>query len=123
MTLFMVMLGGALGAASRYVLLQLLPPVSQGFPWATWLANIMGSLFIGLCYAIIIDKGLVAEHWRPLLMIGFLGAFTTFSSFALEAVILWQTGSVQVALVYVVSSVFVCIFCAAGSIWLINKLF
>ena len=85
-----VALGGAIGAVSRHGLAHLFPPSIDSFPWATWSANIIGSVLIGICYVLIVEKGLLADHWRPLLMVGFLGALTTFSTFSLDVVILWQ---------------------------------
>jgi CrcB protein len=119
---FAVAIGGAIGAMSRYGLSCLIPPVN-GFPWATMIANILGSILIGICYVLIVDKGLVSEQWRPLVMVGFLGALTTFSTFALDAILIWQNGQLYTSLVYVVSSVFACILCAAGSIWLAQRFF
>ncbi|MGH1485923.1 MAG: fluoride efflux transporter CrcB [Cellvibrionaceae bacterium] len=118
-----VALGGALGAMSRYGLTQLLPPAAlNGFPWATWTANIIGSALIGLFYVLIIEKGVINEQWRPLLMVGFLGALTTFSTFALDSILLWQNNQWFYGLLYILSSVIGCLLCAAGSMWLAQKL-
>lgn len=81
-----VALGGALGALSRYslgLLLKVLPV--KNFPAATFTVNIMGCFLIGLLYGLFLRKWL-PESVRPFLLTGFLGAFTTFSSFILEAV-------------------------------------
>lgn len=118
-----VALGGALGAMGRYGLLKLLPYSSSEFPWPIFTANCLGSIAIGLCYALIVDKGVLPDHWRPFIAIGFLGAFTTFSTFALDAVTLWQQGQSSLSIVYVLSSVIACIMCAAGSIWLVERFF
>ncbi|MEO0442657.1 MAG: fluoride efflux transporter CrcB [Pseudomonadota bacterium] len=117
-----VAIGGALGALCRYGITQLLPPGTHGFPWATWWANVSGSLLIGLCYVVIVDKGLIAEQWRPLLMVGFLGALTTFSSFALDAFLLWQQGQVYISLIYTVSSVITCLLAVALTIQVLQRL-
>lgn len=118
----MVAVGGALGALCRYGITQLIPPQLNGFPWATWLANVGGSLLIGVCYVLIVERGIVAEQWQPLLMVGFLGALTTFSTFALEALLLWQQGQMLTSVVYSVSSVVVCLLVAAVSINVLQKI-
>jgi CrcB protein len=116
-----VAIGGAIGALSRYGLSCLLPPVN-GFPWATLFANIIGSILIGVCYVVIVEKGLIAEEWRPLLMVGFLGALTTFSTFALDAILMWQAGQSYLSIVYVVVSVLGCIAGAVASIYWVERL-
>ncbi len=118
-----IAIGGALGAISRYGLIQLLSPVGNGFPWAIWTANIIGSASVGLCYVVIVEKGIIAEQWRPFMMIGFLGALTTFSTFALDSLLLWQNGQLGTAVIYIVSSVIGCLLCAAGAIWLAQQIF
>jgi CrcB protein len=111
-----VALGGALGAVSRYGLTQLVPIAASGFPWAIWFANVFGSMLMGLLYVLIIERGIIAQQWAPFLMVGFLGALTTFSSFAVEGVLLWQNGQVSIALAYIISSVVTCLLCAGMTI-------
>jgi len=106
-----VAVGGAFGAVLRYAI-SLAVPVKDGFPLATFMVNTLGSLLMGLAYVWMVERGLVSGHYRELLMVGFLGALTTFSSFSLEAVYLIQTNQMQTALVYVVSSLFFCIVAA-----------
>ena len=111
-----VALGGALGAMSRYWLIQFVPLTVNGFPWAIWFANVAGSILIGLFYVLIIEKGIISEQLRPFIMVGFLGALTTFSSVALDSVLLWQNGEASVALAYIISSVVTCLLCAGLTI-------
>lgn len=118
-----VAMGGALGALGRYGLLLLLPYRNSEFPWPIFMANCLGSICIGLCYVLIIENGLLPEHWRSFISIGILGALTTYSTFALDTVLLWHQGEALLSVVYVLSSVVACIFCAAGSILLAQKLF
>ncbi len=118
-----VALGGAFGAMARYgVTTHLLPVNAKTFPWGTLTANVLGSLLIGFCYVIIVEKQLVGAHWRPLLMVGFLGAFTTYSTFALESFLLWQHGQTAHAIIYALSSLVGCVLAIVISIWLANKL-
>jgi CrcB protein len=116
-----VALGGALGAMSRYGLVQLFPVAYSGFPWATWIANIIGSILVGFFYVLITEKGMVSEQWRPMIMIGFLGALTTFSTFALESVTLWQNNQLVNSVLYVISTTLGCLLCTITSIWLTQK--
>lgn len=105
-----VAIGGAIGAMGRYgVTAYLFPVMANRFPLGTLTANVVGSLLMGVCYALIIEKGVLAPEWRNLLMTGFLGAFTTFSTFSLDAVTLWQNGYGQLALIYVAISVCACV--------------
>ena len=114
-----VALGGALGAVCRYWVSDSLLPVSNfKFPYATLSVNVVGSLLMGILYVIIVEKGGLPEQARHLLMIGFLGAFTTFSTFSLDAISLWQNGGQLMALTYVISSVVFCLIAIIFAIWL-----
>jgi CrcB protein len=114
-----IALGGALGAVCRYwVSLSLLPVSSYKFPFATLSVNVAGSLLMGLLYVLIVEKGGLPDQARDILMIGFLGAFTTFSTFSLDAISLWQNGAQLMALIYVVSSVALCLIAIIFAIWL-----
>ena len=85
-TLVAVASGGAIGAILRYAIsVWFVTNYSSGFPWPTLIANAIGALLIGILYVLIAEKGLVAVTWRPFLIIGLLGALTTFSSFSNSA--------------------------------------
>jgi CrcB protein len=114
-----IALGGALGAVCRYwVSLSLLPVSSYKFPFATLSVNVAGSLLMGVLYVLIVEKGGLPDQARHILMVGFLGAFTTFSTFSLDAITLWQNGAQLMALIYVVSSVALCLIAIIFAIWL-----
>lgn len=83
--LAIVMLGGSLGAASRY-LVGLLSARFWGahFPWGTLIVNLAGCFLIGFCFALSDRARLLTPEMRLLLITGFLGALTTFSTFSLE---------------------------------------
>lgn len=94
-----VALGGAAGSAARYGVALLLPhDAGTGVPWATLAVNGAGCLLIGVL--VVLAEG---RHplLRPLLGAGVLGGFTTFSTFAVDAVVLAERGAVWVAAAYV----------------------
>lgn len=101
--------GGALGALSRYWLGSHVHRLWDGnWPLGTLLVNTGGSLLIGIVF-VLLEREQLHPDWRSVLMIGFLGAFTTFSTFSLETVELWQRGDAGIALAYVTGSVFSCV--------------
>jgi CrcB protein len=99
-----VMLGGALGAACRYALsVGLSNPGAGGFPWATFVVNMLGCLLIGLVWRWLIADT-TSSILLPLIVTGFLGGFTTFSTFGLESFILWRSGETGKLMVYIMLS-------------------
>lgn len=102
--------GGALGAVSRYwLMLWVSAQGGMRFPWGTLLVNVLGSCAIGVLYVLISERIVLTEQWRALLVVGYLGAFTTFSTFSLDALLLLQEGRVLPALAYVGTSVLLCL--------------
>lgn len=100
-----VALGGAIGASARFALGSWLVAAPGRFPLATFCANGLGCLLMGALYLVIVERHIVPLPWRPFLMIGVLGAFTTFSTFAIETLTLWQNQQPGLAAVYVIASV------------------
>ena len=102
MTVFAVMLGGAFGAALRYGISQAMnPAVTNGMPWGTLTANVLGCLMIGWLSTTLADA---SEAVRLGVLVGVLGGFTTFSSFGLETIRLLQAGDSMTAGAYVLLS-------------------
>jgi len=115
--------GGALGAMARYaVSIWLLNTSGPKFPYATLTVNVLGSFIMGLLFVVIVERAALPTEMRSLLMVGFLGAFTTFSTFSLDALSLWQNGHLFVALVYVLVTVALCLVAISSSIWLARLL-
>ena len=114
-----VAIGGALGAMARYaVSTWIFNATSHKFPYATLTVNVLGSFIMGILFVIIVERAALPAELRGLLMIGFLGAFTTFSTFSLDALGLWQNGHLFLALVYVLATVVFCLVAISCSIWL-----
>lgn len=103
----LVGLGGGLGALSRYGLgVFLVKWLGTSFPWATLAINLIGCLLIGMAMgAGPGPTGFLSRELRLLGVVGFLGAFTTFSTFGYETVSLLQGGKPALAVAYVLSSV------------------
>ena len=97
--------GGALGAPARYGVAQLVHVAKDTFPWATFWTNISGSFALGLVVLVVVERFPTERYARPFLAIGFLGAFTTFSTFAVETDLLVKDGHAAVGITYAVTSV------------------
>ena len=103
-------LGGALGAISRYWMSSALNQSGQmAFPFGTLSVNVLGSFLIGGLYIYLSERPELSEAYRHLLITGFLGALTTFSTFSLETLLLIEQGHYNTALFNVLSSVIFCL--------------
>ena len=97
--------GGSLGVNARYWLgVAVSRWAGPQFPWATLAINVSGSFAIGLL-TVLLARWLPHPHMRLLVVVGFLGGYTTFSSFSAEALVLWERGERWPCLGYVVGSV------------------
>lgn len=118
-----IAVGGALGALSRYWVVGLVTRLfERSFPYGTLAVNILGSFLIGIGYIVIVERLHVASEWHAILMVGFIGAFTTFSTFSLETVSLMQEGRLMAALTYIFSSVLVCLLATVAGILLAKQI-
>jgi len=106
MAYIVVFLGGGLGAALRHgINLAVARMLGAEFPYATFFINVTGSFVMGLIAAWFAFKGDASQHWRLFLTTGILGGYTTFSTFSLDAALLYERGQLMLAVVYVTGSV------------------
>ncbi len=99
-----VAVGGIVGSLGRYAVGVAVPHDPGAFPWATFVVNVTGAFAMGLLVAYLVDRPGVHRLARPLVGVGVLGGWTTFSALAVDAVQLGSAGQEQVALVYVTAT-------------------
>ncbi len=106
-----VAIGGAIGSVGRYLINTVWLPAAgpHALPWGTLTVNVAGSFLYGLLFAVLTAYLPASGTLRVALLAGFLGGFTTFSSFSFESVRLIQEGQAVLAMVYVVASVVSCL--------------
>ncbi|SNS60265.1 CrcB protein [Geodermatophilus pulveris] len=104
MAYLLAAVGGALGALARWGVGTALPHSPGGWPWATLLVNLTGCLLFGALAAALTARSPEPPWARPLLAVGLLGGYTTYSAFAVEAVGLAEAGAPALAAAYVLVS-------------------
>lgn len=105
--------GGAAGALMRFwVSGWVYDLLGRDFPYGTLAVNVLGSLVMGFCYVLLIERLVAGPEWRALIMVGFLGAFTTFSTFSIETLNLLEGGELFRAITNMLLSVSLCVLAA-----------
>ena len=118
-TTCMVAVGGAVGALGRYWLSESIHYFfDRQFPIAILSVNVLGSLLMGFLSVLIVDNMQHDVVLRGFVLIGFLGAFTTFSTFSLDTIKLFEQGHYNTALLNIGMSVILCLLAAAVGLWL-----
>lgn len=123
-TLFLIGSGGFFGSIVRYLAQSWINQSTQSsFPWGTFFINILGSLLIGIVYAISDKMDVFSQQFRLFFAIGFCGGFTTFSSFAMEKLSLINSGQFLQMFIYLALSVIVGVIMVWLGFFIIRHLF
>lgn len=102
--------GGAVGALMRFWVSNWTYQLfGRNFPYGTLMVNIIGSLLMGFLFVWLTERAAVSAEWRGVILVGFLGAFTTFSTFSMETFNLIQGGELGKALLNILLSIVLCL--------------
>ena len=116
-----IALGGALGAVCRYEAGNMaVRHLGGSLPYGTFIINLIGCFCMGLLMTLIVDRGLLPPAWRLFLCVGFLGGFTTFSSFGYETFTLLAEGNLLMAVFYAAGSTLLGLLAAAVGVLAAN---
>lgn len=121
--ILLVAIGGAFGAVSRYVASGWVNKTflfGHGVPVGTLSVNVIGSALMGVLYVFTIERGLGSAALKPLLMAGFLGAFTTFSAFSLELVNMLEQGHWLESGLFLVANVLLSVLAFAAALYVMR---
>jgi len=117
--LLLVALGGAAGSVARYLTVLGVARLVPNFPAGVMAINVLGSFVIGVLFVVLTGPRAAVS---PLLVAGFLGGFTTFSTFSLDALRLWESGQAGAAAVYVLGSVVLSLAAVLAGVWVARGL-
>ncbi len=102
--------GGAIGAVLRFLVSNGVHSfMSRDFPYGTLTVNVIGSFLMGLTYVMLIERLNLSPEWRAFIIVGLLGAFTTFSTFSIETLLLIESSELSKALLNIILSVVLCV--------------
>jgi len=122
-TVLWIGLGGFIGANARYFLGRaIIERYGSAFPWGTLTVNVIGSLMIGIVLEFIAQRVIENPAYRLFLVVGFLGGFTTLSTFAFETVSLLEDDKWARAIAYVLASNVVAIAACFAGVWVVRRL-
>lgn len=109
MQYLIVAAGGALGAMARFWVYNATAIRGHKPAWATFGINASGAFLIGLFFVLLTERGSLQPELRNLIIVGFLGAFTTYSTYSLDAFQLLEQGETGIALLYLLGTMLVCL--------------
>ena len=122
-TLGLIAIFAVLGAWARYgqsILVQMV--LGRGFPWATLSINVLGCFLMGFLFFETLERSALSPELRTGILTGGLGAYTTFSTFSLETLVLFENGEAIKALAYMFSSLFLCVAAAFMGAWVARSI-
>lgn len=113
--IFAIMIGGAIGAAMRFMVSNgVYSLLGREFPYGTLAVNIIGSFFMGLLTVMILERGDFDPLIKLAILVGFLGSFTTFSTFSMDTLALINDGALLRAFINMIANVVICV----SAVWL-----
>ncbi len=118
-----IAIGGIFGCWARYFMTNLIQTIfGRDFPYATLSINVLGSFLMGFLFVLTLERLVISPYVRIGVLTGFLGGFTTFSTFAMEALLLGEQGEAGKAAAYVALSVVLGIVAALGGAYIARNL-
>lgn len=119
MTLLLIALGGAAGAVARFLVDNaVLDRFAGAFPLGIFVVNLTGAFALGVLAGLIVDRGALPTDLRNPLMVGFVGAYTTFSTLMLDSFRLFEDGLPALAVVNIGGSMMLGVVAVVGGLWL-----
>lgn len=110
-----IAVGGAVGSLLRYAASNAVHLwMTRSFPYGTLVVNVSGCLVMGILYVLLIERLNLGPEWRAALLVGLLGGYTTFSSFSMETLLLFENGEHVKAFANIILSVSLCL----AAVWL-----
>ncbi len=117
----LVFVGGGFGSVARYLVSKIFNNTSNGIPYGTFLANILGSLFIGIILGMALKNESLSTNQTLLLATGFCGGFTTFSTFAYENHVFLKNGDFVSFALYAIASFTIALLAVFFGMYLISE--